>query len=117
MGWNHRVRAIIIARFGEQQRFARRLGVSSSLVSHVLAGRVGLSEERKRQWADVLGVPVSFLDEEKVPQRLGFLGCKDPACPDTPKMVGSNKAEVRGTGGEQRDECGLAGGTAFENGL
>ena len=49
------LKSIIVLKFGTQDDFAARLGVSRSLVSNVLHGRRELSFQEKVLWSVALG--------------------------------------------------------------
>ena len=52
---NKTLKSMIVLKFGTQDDFADRIGVSRSFVSNVIRGRHDLSSEKKAEWADVLG--------------------------------------------------------------
>ena len=52
---NKALKAMIVLKFGTQDDFAAKMGVSRSLVSNVLHGRRELSFEEKVLWTAILG--------------------------------------------------------------
>jgi hypothetical protein len=55
---NQELKAEIVRRFGNQFLFATFVGAHESDVSRVIRGRRQLDDATKREWADVLQVPV-----------------------------------------------------------
>ena len=52
---NKALKSMIVLKFGTQDDFAARIGVSRSFVSNVIRGRRKLSFEEKVLWAAILG--------------------------------------------------------------
>jgi plasmid maintenance system antidote protein VapI len=52
---NKVLKSMIVLKYGSQDDFAERIGVSRSVVSNVIRGRHKLSDEKKIVWATALG--------------------------------------------------------------
>ncbi|MCB2217443.1 MAG: DUF739 family protein [Desulfobulbaceae bacterium] len=51
---NLKLKAKIVENYGAQWRFAAALQVQESVVSRVVRGKLSLSDEQRRRWADLL---------------------------------------------------------------
>jgi transcriptional regulator with XRE-family HTH domain len=65
---NKALKSRIVLKFGTQDDFAERMGVSRSVVSNVVRGRRKLSFEQRILWATILGCPVmEIFPDTKIP--------------------------------------------------
>ena len=55
---NKALKSMIVLKYGSQDDFAERIGVSRSVVSNVVRGRRKLSDEKKIEWATALDCAV-----------------------------------------------------------
>ena len=58
---NKALKSVIVLKFGTQDNFAARIGVSRSFVSNVVQNRRKLSFPQKVLWATVLGCVVDYI--------------------------------------------------------